>query len=834
MHRRVWGLIIAALVACSGPAAASAISIATGADLSAMSLATSIRARAEKSSFAELDRFAAVAARTPGREGLRRLEFASLVYDNQSEFERFRQLNAILARNAAAQHDARFQHMAVMDALKARYDNGESTARGGLEHVVAEEPDWYARLHGTVFRALMWNDDDRAGEALKALSAAEQAIPTGDPDTRRAEAEIWDAIGLSLIHLKDLEGGAKAFQRAEFELGEQAYPRPDFDDIYNMTHMAVDQGDAGLARGLVAIHHQLTQKSDLPHLDAWDDNLCAMVAESFGSPAEVLRCLSPLDDKHSSASFLAPRILPMRAIAAARLGDLKTARADLARIRALKASHSFEAAAFAREPEVEAELAAAEGRTGEALDKMRDYKRTHAWDETRQQTAGLHELTAELQTELATARQSMKLQHNLLQAQYFIGFFAALLILGAAGVLVWQRKVARKLKAAQQAAEAASGAKSEFLANMSHEIRTPLNGVVGVADLLASAGLPAREQRMAEIIRDSGKTLERLLSDVLDLAKVEDGQLEMEIAPFHAGDLVRAVAELSMPRAEAKDLILKVEVAPELEGFFMGDAVRVRQIITNLTSNAVKFTEQGQVTIGAALTAAGLLRFEVADTGVGFDASQKDRVFGRFQQADGSITRRFGGTGLGLSICRQLADLMGGTLDCGSTPGKGSMFWFEAAFEPAEETTVVESPADVLADGGFRVLVADDHPTNLTVARLILEQIGADIATVSDGAQAVEAAARERFDVVLMDMQMPVMDGLEATRRIREAEGLNGRTRTPILMLSANAGPEHLRAGALAGADGHVAKPITAASLTAALAGLFESEVEPEALPLAS
>jgi len=822
---RVWGLILAALVACSEPTAVSAAGLGADADLSAMELAASIRERAEKSSFADVDRFAAAAARMPAREGLRRLEFASLVYENQSEFEHFSQLNAQLARNAAAQHDIRFQHMAMMDAIKARYDNGDASAVGQLEHMIAEERDWYARLHGTVFRALMWNEDDRAGEALKALSAAEQTIPSGDPDTRRAEAEIWDGIGLSLIHLKDLVGGSKAFQRAEFELGEKAYPRPDFDDIYNMTHMAVDHGDADLARRLVAIHHRLTLKSDLPHLDIWDDNLCAMVAENFGSPAEVLGCLKPLDQNLTGAAFLAPRILPMRAIAEARLGALHAARADLARIKALMASKKFEAAAFSRAPEVEAELDAAEGRPGAALRKLRDYHRHHAWDETRQQTAGLHQLTAELQTELATTRQSMKLQHNLLQAQYFVGLCAVLLILGAAAVLIWQRRVARKLKAAQQAAEAASRAKSEFLANMSHEIRTPLNGVVGVADLLAAAGLPPREQHMAEIIRDSGATLERLLSDVLDLAKVEAGQLQIETAPFHAGDLVRAVADLSLPRAEAKDLILKVEVEPVLERSFLGDAVRLRQILTNLASNAVKFTEAGQVTLSAAMTPAGLLRFQVADTGVGFDAGHKDRVFGRFQQADGSITRRFGGTGLGLSICRQLADLMGGTLDCDSTPGEGSVFWFEAAFIPTAETEAkAGDPAEAMAGGDFKVLVADDHPTNLIVARLILEQMGADIATVSDGAQAVEAMARQRFDVVLMDMRMPVMDGLEATRRIRESEGLNGSARTPILMLSANAGADYIKAGALAGADGHIAKPITAAALMTALAEVFEAQ----------
>ena len=820
MFRRICGLLAASVVVGGAGVAlaTSSLSMTAAADLSAMSLAMDIQQRALKSSFADLDRFAEAAERQPGREGLRRLEFASLVYENQSEFGKFNALNAELARRAAAEHDARFADMAAMDALKARYDNGESGAVAALDRLIAVQKDWYAHLHGVVFRALMLNDESRAGEALKTLSAAEQTVPSQDPDAKRAEGEVWDAIGLALMRLKDLQGGAEAFHRAEFVLGERSYPRPDFDDIYNMTHMAVEHGDGHLARQLVAVHHQLTLKSDLPHLDAWDQDLCAMVAEAFGPPAEVMQCLKGMDARLTGASFLAPRILPMRAIAAARLGDLKAARADLGRMKALAASHAFGKAAFARTAEVEAELAAAEGRTGEALTRLRDYDRTHVWEETREQNAGLHELTAELQTELATARQSVQLEHNLVQTQYFVGFFAILLIFGAVGVMIWQRRAAARLGIAQRAAEAASRAKSEFLANMSHEIRTPLNGVVGVADLLAGAGLAPREHRMAEIIRDSGRTLERLLSDVLDLAKVEAGQLEMEAAPFHAGDLVRAVADLSAPRAEAKDLVLAVEIETALERTFLGDAVRVRQILTNLVSNAVKFTERGRVTLRAGVTAEGLLRFEVVDSGVGFDAEQKDRVFGRFQQADGSITRRFGGTGLGLSICRQLADLMGGTLDCDSTLGQGSVFWFEAAFPEISAPAEAEAAeAGEGLDHGFRVLVADDHPTNLVVARLILEQLGADISTVTDGAQAVEAAVNGVFDCILMDMQMPVMDGLEATRLIRQAELAARRPRTPILMLSANAGAEHLEAGRLAGADGHVAKPVTAASLTAAL-----------------
>jgi CheY-like chemotaxis protein len=381
-------------------------------------------------------------------------------------------------------------------------------------------------------------------------------------------------------------------------------------------------------------------------------------------------------------------------------------------------------------------------------------------------------------------------------------------------VLVWQRRQAGRLRIAQHRAELASQSKSEFLSNMSHEIRTPLNGVVGVADLLASAGLPERERKMAELIRDSGRTLERLLSDVLDLAKVEAGQLTIEEAPFQAGDLVRAVAELHRPKAEAKGLALNTRIAPEL----------VRQILTNLTSNAVKFTEKGSVSIIAESSAPGMIRLSVADTGVGFDGVAKSRLFARFQQADGSITRRFGGTGLGLAICRQLATLMGGTIDCDSTPGRGSTFWFEAHFESAADShgQPEDEALSLPEERALHVLVADDHPTNLIVVRMMLEQLGIDISTVVDGAEAVEAAAHGAYDVILMDMQMPVMDGLEAVRRIRLHEATTGAVRTPILMLSANAGADHRDESRLAGADGHVAKPITLAALTVALAEVLD------------
>jgi len=816
-------VVLASSVFCLVASAPGAIAQ----DVGPVQLATAIAQRAEKTSFADLERWGEASAKRNDREGLRRLQYVSLVLMNQSEYKTFDYWNGLLASKAQAQGDHRYVVMARLNALKARHDQGDDSSNAEIARIAATETDWFARIHAIVFNAAVLVDRDESGEALKQLSAAQDLIPEADPAAADAQSDIWETIGIALMKLKDLGGSAKAFQRADFEFADQSFPRPDFDDIYNMAHLAVEVGDSGLARQLSAIHHHLTLRSDLPHLDSWDDNLCGMVAESFGPPREVLDCLKGLDANLTGAQFLAPRMLPMRAIAAARVGELDRARDDLARMQALKVHGGFESTAFAREPEAEAELLAAEGKPAEAFDMLRAYNRQHEQDGAHTVNAGVRQLTGELQTQLETARKSMVLQQAVVRSQRWLELAAGLLIVGAIAVLVWQRRQARRLRFAQHRAELASQSKSEFLSNMSHEIRTPLNGVVGVADLLASAGLPDRERKMAELIRDSGRTLERLLSDVLDLAKVEAGQLTIEEAPFQAGDLIRAVAELHQPKAEAKGLPLNTRIAPELENWFLGDSVRVRQILTNLTSNAVKFTETGSVSIVAEAPAPGVIRLSVIDTGVGFDAAAKSRLFSRFQQADGSITRRFGGTGLGLAICRQLATLMGGTMGCESEPKRGSTFWFEAQFKPASAEEQVEGDDLALPDERtLHVLVADDHPTNLVVVRMMLEQLGIEISTVVNGEEAVDAASNGRFDVILMDMQMPVMDGLEAVRRIRQREVDTGAMRTPILMLSANAGADHRDESRLAGADGHVAKPITLSSLTTALAEVLDEGEE--------
>ncbi len=368
---------------------------------------------------------------------------------------------------------------------------------------------------------------------------------------------------------------------------------------------------------------------------------------------------------------------------------------------------------------------------------------------------------------------------------------------------------------AAQEAEAASRAKSEFLANMSHELRTPLNGVLGVAGALSRTGLDADQQEMIGLIETSARSLERLLSDVLDLAKIESQAFSLQPEPVDVAGLVRGIGTLFQWRARDRSLRFDCVAAAELAAPRMVDETRLRQILTNLLSNAIKFTEHGRVSLSARLEGEEVV-FEVQDTGIGFDDAAKARLFERFEQADGSITRRYGGTGLGLAISRSLAQRMGGGLDARSTPGAGSTFTLRLPLALSQEASVTPAalpapPAPRAAPA--RVLLAEDHPVNRRVVELILAGAGVELTSVVDGAQALEALAQQSFDLVLMDVQMPVLDGLSATRELRSRESASGARRTPVLALTANAGAEQVAASRAAGADEHLSKPVTAERL---------------------
>jgi PAS domain S-box-containing protein len=374
---------------------------------------------------------------------------------------------------------------------------------------------------------------------------------------------------------------------------------------------------------------------------------------------------------------------------------------------------------------------------------------------------------------------------------------------------------------AQQAAEAGAEAKAAFLANMSHEIRTPMNGVMGVLHLLKTESLTDEGRSMLEEALSCGQMLAELLNDVIDFSKIEAGHLELANEPVDPAALAQGVARLLRPQVEAKGLKLELEGFETL-GWVRTDPVRLRQALFNLVGNAVKFTLEGRIVIRAALRSGApypILRLEIEDTGVGIPAQAQDRVFQRFDQGDASTTRRFGGSGLGLTITRKLAEMMGGDVGFTSVEGVGSTFWLEVAAPPAERVQAVQETTGAVLDG-LRILVVEDNSTNRMIATKLLENLGASVETATDGLLGVEAAARVAFDLILMDVQMPGIDGLEAARRIRAQGGPSAAV--PIIALTANV-LAHQRLSYLeAGMDGVVGKPISPAALLTEIARLSD------------
>lgn len=389
---------------------------------------------------------------------------------------------------------------------------------------------------------------------------------------------------------------------------------------------------------------------------------------------------------------------------------------------------------------------------------------------------------------------------------------------------ITERKAsAAALEAALESARAASIAKSEFLANMSHEIRTPLNGVLGMAQVLAQTELTDRQREMMDVILNSGRVLNALLSDILDLAKVEAGEVELELAPFNLRAGLTAAAATFEGLAHQKGLTFSLDIAPGFHDHAFGDGLKIGQIVNNLISNAVKFTCEGSVAVRGATREIGggaiALTVEVEDTGEGFSPEVQASLFERFVQGDGSITRRFGGSGLGLSIALRFAKLMDGDITCDSAPGEGARFRFTARLAPAQAEVPLPTrrTAPTPLSQRLRVLLAEDHPTNQRVVELMLGEI-ADLVVVENGAAALEAFDSQPFDLVLMDTQMPVMDGLTAIREIRAREHAGTRDRIPIISLTANAMPHQVEACLDAGADLHLAKPITVTALFESIA----------------
>lgn len=395
------------------------------------------------------------------------------------------------------------------------------------------------------------------------------------------------------------------------------------------------------------------------------------------------------------------------------------------------------------------------------------------------------------------------------------------------------RDTSEELRHAAHAAEAASRAKARFLASMSHEMRTPLNGIVGMAQVLEQSELSPDQRSELDVIQSSSQALLSLISDVLDLAKIEAGRLDLEEVDFGLPELAHETLRIIGPNAKAKSIEVIAEIDDETPARVCGDPTRLRQVLLNLLSNAVKFTADGSVTLRVRPVPADepghhRVAFEIVDTGIGIDPSQKGRLFAPFTQIDDSTTRRYGGTGLGLAISRQLVECMGGTLDFDSLPGEGTTFVFEIdVYEARSCALPIRSDARGESDTtpALSILLVDDIKVNRLVARKLLEKLGHTVEEAGDGLEAVQAVEARSFDVVLMDLQMPNLDGVGATRRIRALGG--DRARTPIVALTANALAGDREKTLAAGLDDYLAKPIARDGLIEVLRRVTEGRVAP-------
>jgi signal transduction histidine kinase/CheY-like chemotaxis protein len=386
------------------------------------------------------------------------------------------------------------------------------------------------------------------------------------------------------------------------------------------------------------------------------------------------------------------------------------------------------------------------------------------------------------------------------------------------------RAAMRELEQARDAANAANVLKTQFLANMSHEIRTPLNGVLAMAEVMAMGELAPVQRDRLQIIRQSGGLLLAVLNDVLDLSKIEAGKMTILVEPFDLTAAITPVVESFGVMARGKSLEFGVEIAPEATGWWEGDGDRLRQVVGNLLSNAVKFTPHGSVTGRVDVSAeTGALRITVADTGIGIAAEKLPTLFEKFTQADNSATRRFGGTGLGLAICRELIQMMGGSINVASREGHGSTFVVELPLVRCASQEAEPAPHHREEQNNLRLLAAEDNATNQQVLAAVMESLGIDIDIVPDGQAAVEAWAASPYDLILMDIQMPVMDGICAAREIRKLERETRRHRTPIIALTANAMSHQVEEYMAAGMDGHVAKPIEIAKLYEAISAALNA-----------
>jgi two-component system, sensor histidine kinase len=781
----------------------------------------------------DVERFGEKAESLRGRErlyGLWRVLYAEKSNENEAAFDRWRDR---VRRLGTTQHAPELVALAELMTQALAIETGrrktfkeEEWARwtgqgdpdvrliAGLEQVRA------------LGHASRWADATRLANRLLPLVEARGEV------ARPLLAELHQTASYALIEIGSIDGALDHMRQAVRIGGDKIFFSLGMERLYDIAYAAAQQGEAETAAKFSADHTRLVEASGAADLKIWDRFLCAYVAQEAGDPARVLACLAAVQaETDQPAITIAAHMLRMRVLAHAMLGHAQAARADLARLRRTPETMIWRDPHLAQLVTAYVENAQAPSPAFRDLDQwrrqeMREVNAAHA--------KALSEIGAALDAELQTKRaesarltREVDLARRLNTAWTLVAGLLVVLILGGAAWAVHQWRLSRELRQARARAEAASEAKSTFLATMSHELRTPLNGMLGLAQTLKLEPLEPGEREQVELLEDSGRTLLTLLNDVLDLAKIEAGKLEIAPIPGDLAHVCERVVRIHAPLAREKGVAVTLSVADGAPRRLAFDPVRVRQCLSNLISNAVKFTPQGRVDVRLACEperdGVVAVRITVADTGIGMSPETLSRLFGAFEQADASTTRRFGGTGLGLNITRRLAEMMGGSVTVASEEGQGSTFTLRFLVRALNEAGPAASVEAEDASAGMgpqrlRILLVEDHPVNRKIVRLMLDPFQCQITEAENGQLALDvldaSLAADAFDLVLMDVNMPVMDGLEATRRIRRrAEWLD----LPIIGLTADVMEAQLDACKGAGMDAFVTKPIDMAALVAAI-----------------
>ena len=756
-----------------------------------------------------LEDFGRNALKRRGEDRLSRLHLVASEFLMFEDVARFEKWNAQFRSIAEEEGNQRFVNLADANTATLKVYTSGTGDLGPLKAVLARTQDPLVR--SIVINRIAFFDVDGSNTvgALKKLSQARALIPENDPAADVAMREYWDQMASTLLGFNDIEGATAAAARVYFSYTPKEFQSPNTVVLSNLIGVARRVGDEPLARRTYQALNRLAIEGGDPARIAAVGVDCATIENTFNRPNEALKCLEAVDFGVLTSKIEQVKAVSVRALSLARLGQNDLAKADYDELKRWQASGEYNPLMFANLPLIESAILANEGRALESQALAMDY-----WSNAQRRLAGdfrrsIHELTKTLQSDLEQLRRGAELQKKVIRLQWILAGLALLLCLAAGFAVYWLRNMNRKLVEA-------SAAKSAFLANISHEIRTPLNGILGLAQAISADQLAPEQAERMEVLKRSGMGLLAILNDLLDLAKIEAGRMTIEAAPFSPEEVMTASRNAIWAAAEAKGITVETVIDPSARGIYQGDGTRLRQIVDNLVSNSVKFTQTGSVHVFLTRSADRLV-LTVKDTGIGMTPEAASRIFSRFEQADSSTTRRFGGTGLGLSICAELVKAMKGEITVSSAVGKGSTFVVTLPLTRLSDGHIEPLPkpeGQVLFNGPpLRVLAAEDHPVNQLVLRTLLVQLGITITLAGDGAEVLRLYQDADWDIVLMDVQMPVMDGVAATRAIRAFEQQQNRKPTPVLALTANNMAHQIEEYRKAGFSGHVPKPIDAMEL---------------------